>query len=286
MMERSNDIFETLRKVNVNDYVEEKNGLKYLSWSDAWAEVRKRYECEYEVVKQPDGKPYIFDENLGYMVYTKVTIEGLTYEMWLPVMDSNNKAMKAKPYTYKTKYGEKRVEAASMFDVNKAIMRCLVKNLAMFGLGLYIYSGEDLPETDNSNEPLDIKTPEIHEKPKRQNSAIKKLKLKNLKKNDTKTAGDNLDLVDAIIDKQLEESFGESNGEAGWDVLEEYYDLKIRGQKVGVDIFNKPEQKRWVETMLQSGEFTEAEMLDNPELSKRFVELMKKMVAQQEGVLQ
>lgn len=286
MMERSNDIFETLRKVNVNDYVEEKNGLKYLSWSDAWAEVRKRYECEYEVVKQPDGKPYIFDENLGYMVYTKVTIEGLTYEMWLPVMDSNNKAMKAKPYTYKTKYGEKRVEAASMFDVNKAIMRCLVKNLAMFGLGLYIYSGEDLPETDNSNEPLDIKTPEIHEKPKQQNSTIKKLKLKNLKKNDTKTTGDNLDLVDAIIDKQLEESFGESNGETGWDVLEEYYDLKTRGQKVGVDIFNKPEQKRWVETMLQSGEFTEAEMLDNPELSKRFVELMKKMVAQQEGVLQ
>ena len=81
--------------------------------------------------------------------------------MWLPVLDGANKAMKAVPYTYTTpkwdyhpqprrreKIGmeERTVEAASMFDVNKAIMRCLVKNLAMFGLGLYVYAGEDLPE--------------------------------------------------------------------------------------------------------------------------------------------
>ena len=56
--------------------------------------------------------------------------------------------MKKEPYKYTTKYGEKTVEAATMFDVNKAIMRCLVKNLAMFGLGLYIYAGEDLPEEE------------------------------------------------------------------------------------------------------------------------------------------
>jgi len=81
--------------------------------------------------------------------------------MWLPVLDGANKAMKAVPYPYTTpkwdynpqtrrreKIGmeERTVEAASMFDVNKAIMRCLVKNLAMFGLGLYVYAGEDLPE--------------------------------------------------------------------------------------------------------------------------------------------
>ena len=80
------------------------------------------------------------------MVFTKVTIEDITHEMWLPVMDGANKAMKSKPYTYKTKYGEKSVEAATMFDINKTIMRCLTKNLAMFGLGIYIYAGEDLPE--------------------------------------------------------------------------------------------------------------------------------------------
>jgi DNA-directed RNA polymerase subunit RPC12/RpoP len=54
--------------------------------------------------------------------------------------------MKLNAYTYQTRNGEKSVEAISMFDINKAVMRCLVKNLAMFGLGLYIYAGEDLPE--------------------------------------------------------------------------------------------------------------------------------------------
>ena len=80
------------------------------------------------------------------MVFTDVTIEGQTHEMWLCVMDGANKAMKAQPYTYKVRNGEKTVDAATMFDINKTIMRCLVKNLAMFGLGLYIYAGEDLPE--------------------------------------------------------------------------------------------------------------------------------------------
>ena len=70
-----------------------------------------------------------------------------SHNMQLPVMDSKNKAMKAKAYTYKTKYGEKRVEPATMFDLNKTIMRCLVKNMAMFGLGLSLYQGEDLPST-------------------------------------------------------------------------------------------------------------------------------------------
>jgi DNA-directed RNA polymerase subunit RPC12/RpoP len=54
--------------------------------------------------------------------------------------------MKALPYKYTTFRGEKTVEAMTMFDVNKTVMRCLVKNLAMFGLGLYIYAGEDLPQ--------------------------------------------------------------------------------------------------------------------------------------------
>ena len=83
------------------------------------------------------------------MVFTSVTIEGLTHSMWLPVMDSSNKAMKSEGYTYDTKFKKDiSVEPATMFDVNKAIMRCLVKNLAMFGLGLYIYAGEDLPEIE------------------------------------------------------------------------------------------------------------------------------------------
>ena len=153
-------IFETLNAINVNEHTEGKNGLTYLSWAWAWAEFKKVYpNATYEVVKF-DGKPYVYDENLGYMVYTNVTVDGLTHEMWLPVMDGANKAMKAHDYTYIVKsYGkevEKTCKAATMFDINKTIMRCLTKNLAMFGLGLYIYAGEDLPEQEQeeNNKPI------------------------------------------------------------------------------------------------------------------------------------
>lgn len=147
------NVFETLFHLDVNERVEKKKTgntqLSYLSWAWAWAEVKKRYEnAQYEILKFENNQPYVYDDKTGYMVFTKVTIDGITHEMWLPVMDGANKAMKSEPYTYTTKFGEKSVEAATMFDVNKTIMRCLVKNLAMFGLGLYIYSGEDLPEAE------------------------------------------------------------------------------------------------------------------------------------------
>lgn len=139
--------FAELYSLNVNEYVEKKNDLSYLSWSYAWAEFKKIYpDATYEVKKDERGRCYFGDANIGYMVYTSVSAGGLTYEMWLPVMDGANKAMKDEPYTYSTKYAEKTVEAMTMFDVNKTVMRCLVKNLAMFGLGLYIYAGEDLPK--------------------------------------------------------------------------------------------------------------------------------------------
>lgn len=139
--------FQELYSLNVNEYVEKKDKLSYLSWSYAWAEFKKIYpDATYSVRKDENGRCYFGDENIGYMVYTSVTAGGLTYEMWLPVMDNNNKAMKLNAYTYATRYGDKTVEAISMFDINKSVMRCLTKNLAMFGLGLYIYAGEDLPE--------------------------------------------------------------------------------------------------------------------------------------------
>lgn len=139
--------FQELYSLDVSKYIEKKQGLSYLTWSYAWAEFKKIYpDATYEVKKDDSGRCYFGDEQIGYMVYTSVTAGGLTYEMWLPVMDNNNKAMKLNAYTYMTRGGEKSVEAVSMFDINKAVMRCLVKNLAMFGLGLYIYAGEDLPE--------------------------------------------------------------------------------------------------------------------------------------------
>lgn len=150
-------MFEKLSQINVNDKVESKNGLSYLSWTWAWSEIKKEYpNATYEIKKFENNLPYVYDENTGYMVFTTMTIDDLTYEMWLPVMDGNNKAMLNEPYKYKVKeykdgkatgnYIEKSVEKATMFDINKTIMRCLVKNIAMFGLGIYIYAGEDYPD--------------------------------------------------------------------------------------------------------------------------------------------
>ena len=153
--------FEIFLETNVNEFTEKKNGLTYLSWTYAWKEFKKVYpKATYEIVHFEDGeKPYLYDPNLGYMVETIINTgesidgaEARELSMWLPVMNGANKAMKDKPYTYTVKNyktggtEEKTVEAATMFDINTSIMRCLVKNIAMFGLGLYIYAGEDLPD--------------------------------------------------------------------------------------------------------------------------------------------
>lgn len=149
--------YETLAALNVGDHIEKKEGLSYLTWSWAWDEVKRIFpEASYTIWKDEKGLPYVYDPLTGFMVYTSVTIDGITHEMWLPVMDGKNKAMKAEAYEYTVKnYGKettKTVQAATMFDINKTIMRCLVKNLAMFGLGLYIYAGEDLPNTEAAEE--------------------------------------------------------------------------------------------------------------------------------------
>ena len=131
------ELFDKLYGTDVNNRTEKKNGLTYLSWAWAWAEFKKACpDATYEIVKQENGLPYAYDQNTGYMVYTRVTACGVTHEMWLPVMDYRNKAL--------------QVGQATMFDINKTIMRCLTKNLAMFGLGLYIYAGEDLPDGETA----------------------------------------------------------------------------------------------------------------------------------------
>lgn len=161
-MAENKSVFETLFEINVNDHIEKKKDLTYLSWPYAWAEVKKKYpNATYKIHLFGEKQlPYVFDESVGYMVFTDVTINDLTHTMWLPVMDSANKTMKSACYTYNTKFKKDiPVEAATMFDVNKTIMRCLVKNLAMFGLGLYIYSGEDLPEIET--EKISIKDANI-----------------------------------------------------------------------------------------------------------------------------
>ena len=152
-VKKAGELFRYFNTLDVTGHIEKKNGLSYLSWPFAVQEARRKCPDFSFSIQTFNGYPYQFDPKTGYMVYTTVTMGGITIPMWLPVMDSSNKAMKDVPYEYevydkyKKQYNKKTVEAATMFDINKTIMRCLVKNMAMFGLGLHIYAGEDLPET-------------------------------------------------------------------------------------------------------------------------------------------
>lgn len=186
--------FEKLCEIDCSKYTEKKNGLTYLSWVYAWKKFKETYpDATYEI-RHWDGQPYYFDENLGYMCETTVSNGRESHSMWLPVMDGANKAMKSAPYTYKTRNGEKTVDAATMFDINTTIMRCLVKNIAMFGLGLYIYAGEDVPELSETT--LDNQKAEAEAK----KIAIMKEKIKIM-----------LDAIDPMVDTSAFAHFEEVN---------------------------------------------------------------------------
>jgi acetylornithine deacetylase/succinyl-diaminopimelate desuccinylase-like protein len=125
----SNDLL----KINVNDHVEKKNGLSYLSWAWAWAEALKADpEATFHVSTfnvDEVTQPFMQVGNTA-MVWVAVTLFGKQRLCFLPVMDHRNKP----------------IPAPDACQVNTAIMRCLVKCIALHGLGLYIYAGEDLPE--------------------------------------------------------------------------------------------------------------------------------------------
>jgi len=141
-MDKIKSVFDTLNEINVNEHTEKKNNLTYLSWAWAWAEVKKKYPlANYTIYENKDGWNYFTDGKTAW-VKTGVTIEGLEHIEYLPVMDYNNRSIP--------------LERLTSFDVNKAIQRSLTKAVARHGLGLYIYAGEDLPETA-SDEQKDVK---------------------------------------------------------------------------------------------------------------------------------
>lgn len=178
--ERRAIMFNALSSLDMSDKCEKRENLTYLSWANAWSEFKACYpSATYKIIKNPaTGLPYFTDPETGIIVFTEVCVDGVAHEMWLPVMNASNKAMKNEPYSYQTwnsfkkTYEEKTVQAATMFDINKTLMRCLVKNLAMFGLGLYIYAGDDLPEKDAS-EPAPTRTAAAPRKPVDRLTAIK-----------------------------------------------------------------------------------------------------------------
>lgn len=147
MEKKKNNVFEVLNAINVNGHKEtrEQKGvtLSYLSWAWAWAEVKKVYpEATYTIYENADGWNYHTDGRTCW-VKTGVTIEGLEYIEYLPVMNYANKSIP--------------VNEVTSFDVNKAIQRSLTKAAARHGLGLYIYAGEDLPECDTETKPVEAK---------------------------------------------------------------------------------------------------------------------------------
>lgn len=159
--------FSELYKIDVRDKAKNKNGLTYLSWAAAWAEVKKLHpDATYKVYEQevpeviPTGEgcePFIhltlrpwFDDGTSGWVKTGVTIDGLEHIEMLPVMDFKNKPVPADKIT--------------STDANKAIQRSITKACARHGLGLYIYEGEDLPEEVKEVETLQVDIMELIKK--------------------------------------------------------------------------------------------------------------------------
>lgn len=137
-MTTKKSVFETLSNINVNNKVEKKNGLTYLSWAWAWAVVKQNYpKATYQVYENGDGLNFHHDGNTAW-VKTGVTIEDIEHIEYLPVMNYRNKSI--------------TLEELTSFDVNSSIQRSLTKAMARHGLGLYIYAGEDLPKQDEKKD--------------------------------------------------------------------------------------------------------------------------------------
>jgi hypothetical protein len=120
--------FVELSKINVNEHVERKGQFSYLSWPFAVSQLRQFDPVATWQVQRFDGLPYLNTE-AGVFVEVAVCVKGVSLSQIHPVLDSKNRS----------------ILAPTAFDINTSIQRCLVKAIALHGLGLYLYSGEDLP---------------------------------------------------------------------------------------------------------------------------------------------
>ena len=134
-----NNYFTELYNIDVSSKVEKKNGLSYLSWAWAWAELKKRHPTATYTIYEDSNGCFYHTDGLTAWVKTGVTVDGLEHIEYLPIMDFKNKSIP--------------VASITSFDVNKAIQRSLTKAVARHGLGLCIYAGEDLPETETEAKP-------------------------------------------------------------------------------------------------------------------------------------
>lgn len=146
VISNNDNYFVRLSTVNVADFVEKKGQFSYLSWPFAVSQLRQFDPLATWEVKRFDGLPYLICD-LGVFVEVAVTVQGITLSQIHPVLDSKNKP----------------ISIPTSFDINTSIQRCLVKAIALHGLGLSIYAGEDLPIVDGSEtgESVTDRTPTI-----------------------------------------------------------------------------------------------------------------------------
>ena len=135
----SDNYFEELNSINVNDKTETKGNLTYLSWAWAWQELKKRHpDAFYTIYENEQGWFYHTDGQTAW-VKTGVSVNGIEHIEYLPVMDNRNNSIP--------------LDKITSTAVNKSIQRSLTKAVARHGLGLYIYAGEDLPDVADTGYP-------------------------------------------------------------------------------------------------------------------------------------
>lgn len=191
--------FDELYSIDINPHIEKDyKGLSYLSWATAYKlAMDNDPTMTYEIVQDNDGMPFFSRGNV-HIVKTKVTMFGETKEMFLPIMDNKHNA----------------VDKPNSRQINDNIMRCLAKNIAMFGIGLPLYVGEDLAQ---------FRQPE---QPKTQDK--KPFDRKQAEKCILELVGDNTDL----LEKEMELKGIKSFAEADERILKMLYkDIKARLQK-------------------------------------------------------
>jgi hypothetical protein len=140
--------FARLNQINVSEHIERKGDFAYLSWPYAVAQLRLADPQASWEVRRFDGLPYLRSE-AGYFVEVAVSVQGITLSQIHPVLDAKNRPL-AEP---------------TAFDINTSIQRCLVKAIALHGLGLHVYAGEDLPNGEEQPKPQPKATPIQNQRP-------------------------------------------------------------------------------------------------------------------------
>ena len=130
MSKTTQSTFMKLYKTDVSKYQKKKGKFTYLSWADAWALLKKECpDARYGVTKAENGSPFFVTE-CGYFVDVWVEVDGISLSQVHPVLDNRNQP----------------INEPNAFNINTSIQRALAKTIALHGLGLYIFAGEDLPE--------------------------------------------------------------------------------------------------------------------------------------------